>query len=66
MPATITLPELTDRWLQESLGVFTQKTLDHYRALLENHVFPYFGKSVEISQEQVEIIYDYSKWWQMC
>ncbi|GEM_PF-6746263 len=64
--STITLPELTGRWLQESLGVFTQKTLDHYRALLENHVFPYFGKSVEISQEQVEIIYDYSKWWQMC
>ena len=54
MPSTITLPELTARWLQESLGVFTQKTLDHYRALLENHVFPYFGKSVEISQEQVQ------------
>ena len=51
--STITLPELTARWLQESLGVFTQKTLDHYRALLENHVFPYFGNSVEISQEQV-------------
>lgn len=51
---TITLPELTACWLQESLGVFTQKTLDHYRALLENHVFPYFGKSVEISQEQVQ------------
>jgi integrase len=54
MSVTITLPELTARWLQESLGVFTQKTLDHYRALLENHVFPYFGKSVEISQEQVQ------------
>lgn len=54
MPKTITLPELTTRWLQESLGVFTQKTLDHYRALLENHVFPYFGNSVEISQEQVQ------------
>ena len=54
MSAIITLPELTARWLQESLGVFTQKTLDHYRALLENHVFPYFGKSVEISQEQVQ------------
>jgi len=27
MPSTVTLPELTHRWLQESLGAISEKTL---------------------------------------
>lgn len=54
MSSTITLPELTALWLQDSLGVFTQETLDNYHALLENHVFPFFGNKVEITEKEAK------------
>ena len=37
------ITELTARWLQESLGVFNEETLELYRGLLDNHVIPAFG-----------------------
>ena len=61
MPKSVTLPELTHRWLQESLGVFSQDTLDHYRDLLENHVYTYFGDKVEISEKDIRTFLDAKK-----
>ena len=54
MPDNSTLPAITRLWLLESLGVFSQETLDLYSGLIDNIVIPYFGDSVEISQSQVE------------
>ncbi|MBR1872166.1 MAG: tyrosine-type recombinase/integrase [Bacteroidales bacterium] len=49
-----TLSELSQRWLAESLGVFTGETLAHYRSLIEGVLLPYFGESLDISRERVE------------
>ena len=54
MPDNSTLPAVTRLWLLESLGVFSQETLDLYSGLIDNIVIPYFGDSVEISQSEVE------------
>ena len=53
MDTSITLRELTERWLQESLGVFSQASLDHYRYLLETHVIAWFGDRVDITREEL-------------
>lgn len=53
MNNSITLRELTERWLQESLGVFSQSSLDHYRYMLESHVIAWFGDRVEITREEL-------------
>lgn len=45
-----TLASITQLWLQESLGVFSQETLDHYSGQILNLIIPFFGDSVEISQ----------------
>lgn len=54
MPDYSTLPAVARLWLLESLGVFSQETLDLYSGLIDNIVIPYFGDSVEISQSEVE------------
>lgn len=54
MPHNSTLPEISRLWLHESLGVFSQETLDHYSVLIDTQIIPHFGNSVEISQTQVE------------
>ena len=54
MPTPATLSQLSELWLQESLGVFSQETLEHYSVLIDTLIIPHFGESVEISQSQVE------------
>ena len=51
-PTTLTV--ITQLWLQESLGVFSQETLDHYSGQISNLIIPFFGDSVEIPQQKVE------------
>ena len=53
MAERISLSNLTELWLQESLGVFGTNTLEHYRALVENHATSFFGNRVDISREEV-------------
>ena len=40
-------------WLQESLGVFNEETLELYRGLLDNHVIPAFGDRKTVSREEI-------------
>lgn len=61
MPSTNTLPELTSKWLNESLGVFSQDTLDHYRDLFENHVYTYFEDKVDIGEKDIRVFLDAKK-----
>lgn len=54
MPATsTTLSALTDLWLEASLGVFNQETLDLYRDLVEYHAVPWFKDRTDITREEV-------------
>lgn len=61
MSKPIALPELTHRWLQESLGAISEKTLNHYASIMESHVFPRFGDSVEISSEEIQSYFQEKK-----
>lgn len=61
MPSTATLPELSHRWLQESLGAISEKTLTHDAYIMEMHVFPRFGDSVEISSEDIKAYFQEKK-----
>ena len=51
--STMNITELTARWLQESLGVFNEETLELYRGLLDNHVIPAFGDRETVSREEI-------------
>jgi len=61
MPVTITLQELAEKWLNESLGAFSQDTMDHYRDLIENHAYTYFCDKVEISEMDIRAFLDAKK-----
>ena len=53
-PSSITLQDLSTRWLNESLGVFNEETLELYQLLFDYHIIPGFNNAVEISQAAVE------------
>ena len=54
MPSTtVTLTEITERWLASSAGTMSPKTIDYYRWLLENYVFTRMSGSLEISEDDV-------------
>ena len=53
MPTPATLPQLTDLWLEASLGVFNQESLELYRGLMETQVLPWFGNRTDITKEEV-------------
>ena len=48
-----TFRAIAERWLFESAGSVSVKTIEHYRWLLENYVYPRFGETLEIAEEEV-------------
>lgn len=50
----MTLSDLTQAWLSESLGALSAKTAGHYRFLMETYVLPAFGERTDISSEEIE------------
>ena len=53
MSETMTLYTLTEDWLKENEGFFSQETIELYRRLMTSLTIPYFGESVSMSEEDV-------------
>lgn len=57
MPDT-TFIDIASRWLDELAGNVDPKTIEHYRWLLENYVYPKFGETLDITEEDVRNLLD--------
>lgn len=53
MPDTPTFIDIASRWLDELAGNVKPKTVEHYRWLLENYVYPKLGETLDITEEDV-------------
>lgn len=52
MPDT-TFIDISSRWLAATAGNVDSKTIEHYRWLLENYVYPKFGETLNITEDDV-------------
>lgn len=52
MAESTTLSALSEKWLQESLGVIGEETLVHYRNLLQQQILPWFGEGTAVSADR--------------
>ena len=52
MAELTTLSALSEKWLQESLGVIGEETLVHYRNLLQQQILPWFGEGTAVSADR--------------
>ena len=52
MAESTTLSALSEKWLQESLGVIGEETLAHYRNLLQQQILPWFGEGTAVSADR--------------
>ena len=55
MNQTVTLTDLSRRWLQECQGLLFKETADTYSYLYETLILPYFGEKTEISEQEVKV-----------
>ncbi len=53
-----TFPKVAERWLASSAGTMSPKTIDYYRWMLENYVYPRMGESLVISELDVRNLLD--------
>ena len=49
-----TFIDIASRWLNESAGNVSSKTIEHYRWLLENYVYPKLGDKLGITEEDIK------------
>ena len=53
-----TFRSIASRWLSESSSTVSVKTIEYYRAFLERYVFPTFGDSWNIKEEDIRRLMD--------